>query len=187
MSERTDDELVRGCQNGNEEDFNELVYRYKNSLYQYILALVKDEGAAGDIFQEVFLNFYRRVGEYQAQGKLKSYLFTAARNRALNYFRDQDKAVSLDDTDEEGNAYLHQEIAGDDLSPLEGMSQAEGLERIKQASLTLPEKQREVVYLKQIMTFEELAEFVNRPLGTVLADYHRGIRKMQELLKEADL
>jgi len=187
MKERTDDELVRGCQRGNEECFNELVYRYKNDLYQYILALTRDDGAAGDIFQEVFLNFYRRIGEYEPQGKLKSYLFTSARNRVLNYFRDKDDAFSLDDTDEEGNAYLHQEIAGGDNNPLDGLTQAEGLEKIKQASLILPEKQREVVYLKQLMTFQEIAEMLNRPLGTVLTDYHRGIRKMQQLLKEEDL
>ena len=40
MSERTDDELVQGCQAGDEQCFNELVYRYKNGLYQYIVALV---------------------------------------------------------------------------------------------------------------------------------------------------
>ena len=187
MNERTDEELVLGCQQGDEDCFNEIVYRYKNSLYQYILALIKDEDAAGDIFQEVFLNFYRRIGEYKEQGKLKSYLFLSARNRVLNYFRDADKAVSLDDTDEEGNAYLHETISGKDSTPLEGMAQAESLELIKQASLALPEKQREVVYLKQLMTFQEVAEMVKRPLGTVLADYHRGIKKMQEILKEANL
>lgn len=187
MSERTDDQLVRSCQQGNKTDFNEIVYRYKNSLYQYILALVKDDGAAGDIFQEVFWSFYRHIGAYKPQGKLKSYLFTSARNRILNYFRDKDKAVSLDDTDEEGNAYLHQQIAGKDVSPLEGLTQAEGLERIQKASMLLPEKQREVVYLKQLMTFQEMAEFLGRPLGTVLADYHRGIRKIQQFLQEEDL
>lgn len=187
MKERTDDELVRGSQQGDESCFNELVYRYKNDLYQYILALVKDEGAAGDIFQEVFLSFYRRICEYEPQGKLKSYLFTSARNRVLNYFRDKDAAVSLDETDEEGNAYLHQEIASQDPQPLEIVTQAESLDRIRRASLQLPQKQREAVYLKQLMTFQELAELVGRPLGTVLADYHRGIQKMQELLKEADV
>lgn len=187
MKERTDDELIQGFRQGKQECFNELVYRYKNSLYQYIFSLVKDEGAAGDIFQEVFLNLYRRIGKYEAQGKLKSYLFTAARNTVLNYFRDKDKAVSLDDTDEEGNAYLHQEIAGNDLQPLEKLTQAEGLERIRLASLELAPKQREVVYLKQCMTFQELADLLQRPLGTVLADYHRGIQKMQQLLNEADI
>ena len=187
MNQRSDDELVLGCQQGKEEDFNEIVYRYKNDLYQYILALTRDEGAAGDIFQEVFLSFYRRIDQYQPQGKLKSYLFTSARHRVLNYFRDQEKSLSLDDTDEEGNAYLHQQLEGKDLSPLENLTQREGLDRIRQASLALPPKQREVVYLKQIMTFQEMTELLQRPLGTLLADYHRGIRKMQELLKEADL
>ena len=187
MSERTDDQLVQGCQAGDEQCFNELVYRYKNGLYQYIVALVHDETAAEDIFQEVFLSFYRRINEYKPEGKLKSYLFTSARNRVLTYFRDADKAVSLDDTDEEGNAYLHEGIAGNDSTPLEGMAQNESLERIKEASLALPEKQREVVYLKQLMTFQEVAETVKRPLGTVLADYHRGIKKMQQLLQEAEL
>ena len=188
MTERTDDELVQECQQGNEDSFNELVYRYKNMLYQYIVAMVHDEGTAGDIFQEVFLSFYRRLAEYQPEGKLKSYLFTSARNRVLNYFRSQrTEEVSLDDTDEEGNAYLHDEIAGQELSPLEGLTQAEGLEKIKQASLALPDKQREVVYLKQCMTFQELADLLNRPLGTVLADYHRGMGKMQQLLTEEEI
>ena len=88
MKERTDDDLVIAFQNGEAESFNELVYRYKNILYQYIVAMVRDEGAAGDIFQEVFLSFFRRLSEYQPEGKLKSYLFTAAHNRILNYFRE---------------------------------------------------------------------------------------------------
>lgn len=187
MSERSDDELVFRCKQGDAQSFNELVYRYKNDLYQYILAMVRDEGAAEDIFQEVFLNFYRRMNDYQSEGKFKSYLFTSARNRIMNYFRDQKRLLSLDDTDEEGNAYLHESIIGKDLQPLEHMSQAESLERIKQASLALPEKQREVVYLKQLMTFQEVADMVKRPLGTVLADYHRGIKKMQAILKGANL
>ena len=188
MKERTDDELVIAFQNGEAESFNELVYRYKNILYQYIVAMVRDEGAAGDIFQEVFLNFFRRLSEYQPEGKLKSYLFTAAHNRILNYFRDRKQEVSLDDTDEEGKAYLQEELAGGDLPPLEQLQQAEIAEQIQKASMRLPAVQKEVIYLKQYMTFREIAELLGRPLGTVLADHHRGIQKMKYLLqKEAAL
>ncbi len=183
---RSDDALVQGCQQGNRKDFNELVYRYKNDLYQYILALTRDEGAAGDIFQEVFLSFYRNIATYQPQGKLKSYLFTSARNRVLNYFRDQDKAVSLD-ADPEENAPLQEQIASDEPTVLEKLEHAERLEQIRQAALALPPKQREVIYLKRSMTFQEIADTLQRPLGSVLADYHRGIRKMQERLKEENI
>lgn len=184
MNGQSDDELVVGFQNGDEGCFNELVYRYKNMLYQYIMVMVRDEGAAGDIFQEVFLNFYRRIHDYRPQGKLKSYLFTAARNRILNYFRDQDKLVSLDDTDEEGNSYWHDELPGNDPLPLEGLERAELAQRIRNASLRLPPAQREAIYLKQYMTFKEASELLNRPLGTVLADHHRGIHKMQKMLQD---
>ena len=184
MKERTDDELVIAFQNGEAESFNELVYRYKNDLYQYIAAMVRDEGAAGDLFQEVFLSFLRRLSEYKPEGKLKSYLFTAAHNRILNYFREQKKEVSLDDTDEEGKAYLQEEMAGTDLTPLEQLEQAEAAEKIRKASLALPPAQKEVIYLKQYMTFREIAELLKRPLGTVLADHHRGIQKMKYLLQK---
>ncbi len=188
MKMKTDDELIAAFQNGNPEGFNELVYRYKNTLYQYIWAMVHDEGAAGDIFQEVFLGFYRRISDYRPEGKLKSYLFTSAHNRILNFFRDQKQEVSLDDTDEEGKAYLQEEIAGTDPQPLEHLEQAELAEKLKQAALKLPQAQREVIYLKQYMTFREAAETLNRPLGSVLADHHRGIQKMKQFLqKEAAL
>lgn len=182
MSGKTDDELVIGCQNGNEDCFNELVYRYKNMLYQYILAMVRDEGAAGDVFQEVFLSFYRHIGQYKPEGKLKSYLFTSARNRVLNYFRTQGKTISLDDTDEEGNAYLHEGMAGKERQPQEVLEQAELLEQIKQAAQSLSPRQREAIYLKQHMTFKEAADLLQRPMGTVLADYHRAMQKLQKML-----
>ena len=65
-----------------------------------------------------------------------------------------------------------------------GMTQAELAEKIKKAALALPQTQREVIYLKQYMTFREAAEMLNRPLGTVLADHHRGIQKMKQLLQK---
>lgn len=184
MSDRSDDELVLGFQNGDQECFNQLVYRYKNILYQYIMVMVRDEGAAGDIFQEVFLGFYRRINDYRPEGKLKSYLFTAARNRMLNFFRDRDKLFSLDDTDEEGNAYMHDALPGADPQPLENLERAELAERIRNASLRLPARQREAIYLKQYMTFREAAELLKRPLGTVLADHFRGVQKMQMMLRD---
>ena len=184
MNERSDDELVAGFQDGDETCFNELVYRYKNMLYQYIKAMVRDESAAEDIFQEVFLSFYRNMKQYRPQGKFKNYLFTSARNRVLNFFRDKKEMFSLDDTDENGNPYLHEQLESGEAQPLETMEQAELGRRIRQASLRLSVKQREILYLKQYMTFQEAAQLLQRPLGSLLADHHRAVQKMQKLLRE---
>lgn len=178
----TDDELVLKFKKGQKECFEELVFRYKNSLYQYILSMVRDEGTAGDIFQEVFINFFKNVEKYNPQGKFKAWLFMSARNRILNFFRDKDKLYSLDETDENGEAYLQDMVAGNDLPPLEQLSNEELGRSIRKASLELPQKQREVIYLRQYLSFKEIAQMVGRPIGSVLAEHHRGIKKMQQLL-----
>lgn len=178
----TDDELMQRFIRGDETAFEELVLRYKNSLYQYIMVMTGDEGAAGDLFQEVFISVYKHADKYRAEGKFKAWLFRAARNRVLNFFRDRDKLFSLDQTDEEGNEPLHEIIPSGEELPLEALERAALGEEIRRASLKLPPKQREIVYLRQYMSFKEIAEALGLPLGTVLADGYRAVKKLQKLL-----
>lgn len=182
LNGRTDDELVLLFKSGSGAAFEELVYRYKNSLYQYIMTMVQDEGAAGDLFQEVFISLFKNADKYEPRGKFKSWLFLTARNRVLNFFRDRDKVSSLDQTDEAGNAFLHETLADGEASLLDGLAGRETEEEIRRASLELPQRQREMIYLRQYMSFKEIAELLNRPLGTVLADCHRAVKKMQRIL-----
>lgn len=184
LNERTDDELVLLFKSGSSDAFEELVYRYKNSLYQYIMAMVQDEGAAGDLFQEVCISLFKHADKYEPRGKFKSWLFLTARNRVLNFFRDRDKLASLDQTDEEGNAFLHDTLPDGQPSLLEELTGRETEEEIRRASLELPARQREMLYLRQYMSFKEIAQLLDRPLGTVLADCHRAVKKMQRILAE---
>ncbi|MBO4675124.1 MAG: sigma-70 family RNA polymerase sigma factor [Elusimicrobiaceae bacterium] len=182
MMDKTDDELVLLFKQGSNEAFEQLVLRYKNSLYQYILSMVQDEGAAGDLFQEAFLAFFRHAADYKAQGKFKSWLFLTARNKVFNYLRDEKKMTSLDQTDEEGNAFLHDTLPDGAPSMLDALSAQETQAIIQQAAEQLSPRQREVIYLRQYLSFKEMAELLDRPLGTVLADCHRGIQKMQKIV-----
>ncbi len=184
FTERTDDQLVELFRAGNERAFEELVYRYKNPLYQYIMSLVQDEGAAGDLFQEVFISFFKNVGKYESRGKFKSWLFLTARNRVFNFFRDRDKLSSLDQTDDDGNSVFHETLEDGQLAPLEELSGKEAEEMIRRASLQLPPRQREMIYLRQYLSFKEIAKLLGRPLGTVLADCHRAVKKMRQLLEK---
>ncbi len=177
----TDDELVDAFKQGNSKAFEELVLRYKNSLYQYILAMTRDAGAAEDLFQETFISFFKHADKYQARGKFKAWLFLAARNRTLNFFRDRDKLFSLDQTDDEGCDLLSA-LPDSSPTPAEALSGRETEEQIRRAALALPVRQREMIYLRQYFSFKEIAQMLQRPLGTVLADCHRAVKKMQTLL-----
>ena len=155
--------------------------RYKNSLYQYIFAMTRDAGATEDLFQETFISFFKHADKYQARGKFKAWLFLAARNRTLNFFRDRDKLFSLDQTDDEGCDLLSA-LPDSSPTPAEALSGRETEEQIRRAALALPVRQREMIYLRQYFSFKEIAQMLQRPLGTVLADCHRAVKKMQTLL-----
>ena len=182
----TDDELVSAFRQGDEQAFEMLVLRYKNPLYQYIMSMTQDEGAAADLFQETFISFFKNADKYEARGKFKSWLFLSARNRTLNFFRDRDKLSSLDGTDEEEGLSLHETLPDGTLPPLEALSGRETEEEIRRAALNLPQRQREMIYLRQYFSFKEIAQMLGRPLGTVLADCHRAVKKMQVLLARAN-
>ena len=180
---QNDDELVASFCNGNNQAFEELVLRYKNSLYQYILSLVKDESIAEDLFQDVFISFFKHAKAYQAQGKFKSWLFLTARNKVLNYWRDTKNTTSLDQTDDDGNAYLQELIADNSRPMLDELSWQDLQETVRQALDQLSPRQREMMYLRQFMSFQEIADTLKRPLGTVLADCHRAVKKVRQLLE----
>lgn len=175
----TDDELVEAFCKGDSNAFEMLVLRYKNPLYQYIMSMTQDEGAAADLFQETFISFFKNADKYEARGKFKSWLFLAARNRTLNFFRDRDKLASLDQPPQEDGLSLHDTLADDSLGPLEALSGRETAEEIRRAALTLPERQREIIYLRPYFSFKEMAQMLGRPLGTVLSDFSRAVKKMQ--------
>lgn len=181
---QNDDELVVSFCEGNNQAFEELVLRYKNSLYQYILSLVKNESIAEDLFQDVFISLFKHAGTYKPEGKFKAWLFLTARNKVLNYWRDSKNETSLDQTDEDGNAYLQETLADDSRPVLEELSWQELQETVRQALEKLSPRQREMMYLRQFMSFQEIADTVGRPLGTVLADCHRAVKKIRQLIAQ---
>lgn len=184
ITQQTDEALVLAFKQGQNEAFEELVYRYKNSLFQYIYGMVKETGAAEDLFQEVFVAFFKQKERFEVQGKFKSWLFLAARNRVFNFFRDTKQTVSLDQTDEDGNAFLQDILPQQEASVLEELSFRELEKSVAAAAEQLPPRQREMIYLRQFMSFQEIADTVGRPLGTVLADCHRAVKKMRSLLAQ---
>ena len=183
LSQRTDDELMSLFGGGSNEAFETLVLRSQNALYQYIKSMVLDQGAAEDLFQEVFITLFQSADKYQAQGKFKAWLFLMARNKVLNYFRAQNKnTTSLDQTDEEGNAFLYDTLPDTSAPILDGLTQRETAQAVHRALEQLPERQREILILRQDMSFKEIAEMLGRPLGTILADSYRALAKLKQLL-----
>ncbi|GHT38921.1 RNA polymerase sigma factor [Bacteroidia bacterium] len=186
MSDLTDIELLKNFKAGDTACMGLIMERYKTPLFSYIASMVKDDALAEDIFQEVFLKIVKTPDCYKDTGSFKSWLFTVSRNKCMDYFRSSayEKNISLD-ASEEDEVSLHDTIKSDEKEPLDILINEEDGTAILNAFKKLPAEQREVIILRQTMSFKEIAEHLKCPLGTVLARASRGYKKMQtELAKE---
>lgn len=86
--EKTDTELVALLVRDNEAAFSELYVRYKNKLYYFVFHLLKSKEETNDIVQEIFIRIWESRNFINPNLSFSSFLYTMARNRILNYFRD---------------------------------------------------------------------------------------------------
>ena len=165
--------IIYDVKNGNKEKFGELVEKYQNSLFTFIFYSVKDEGTAKDILQETFIKALKEINNYKEEGKFKAWLWTIARNKVMDFYRKSSKIVPL----EEDTIKQDDETSKDALGKIE-------LKHIQNLIDELPKEQKEVILMRQYLSFKEIASVLDCPLGTVLARLNRAIKKIQKSLGE---
>lgn len=165
--------IIYDVKNGNKEKFGLLVEKYQDSLYTFIFYSVKDEGTAKDILQETFLKALKEINNYKEEGKFKAWLWTIARNKVMDFYRKNSKIVPL----EEETLKQQDETSKNALGQIE-------LKHIQNLIEELPNEQKEVILMRQYLSFKEIAAVLDCPLGTVLARLNRAIKKIQKSLGE---
>jgi RNA polymerase sigma-70 factor (ECF subfamily) len=188
----TDQELVAAFKNGDIEALGLLMQRHKAAVYGYLLRLTARPDAAEDLFQEVFLKLVRRPGAYSEREKFKAWLFTVARNSAMDYFRRESSRGAMF-TAESKVSYGDEDAAPGPLDtavspepgPDETLENKALGEKISAALRKLSEDQREVFYLRHYseLSFKEIAEIMAVPIGTVLARMSRAAALLRRELE----
>ncbi|MBQ4493112.1 MAG: RNA polymerase sigma factor [Elusimicrobiaceae bacterium] len=170
-----DELIIKEVKSGNKEKFSLLVEKYQDTLFTFIYYSLRDEASAKDILQETFIKALKEIDKYKEEGKFKAWLWTIARNKVMDFYRKAGKIVPL----EEEALNLNQ---GDETSK-KAFSKLE-LSHIESIIENLPTEQKEVVLLRQYLSFKEIAAVLDCPLGTVLARLNRAIKKIQKSLGE---
>lgn len=137
--------------------------------------------AAEEITQSVFVTVATKLsqGEYAEQGRFESWLFRVAMNRVRDEAR---RSMRL--AGGVGSEGLDGQ-AGSGGSSAERLDQHAALERLSEAINELPEADRDIIQLRHHagMSFKQMAELLDEPLGTLLARHHRALRKLKQLLE----
>lgn len=182
--ENTDLELVAAFKAGDAEALGELMERHRAALYGYLLRLTGRPDAADDLFQEVFLKLVKNPASYNEREKFRAWLFTVARNAAMDRFRRESSRAEVPlegDGDKAGPADF---AASTEPGPAEAFYNKDLGERISEALASLSEDQREVFYLRHYseLSFREIADILKVPIGTVLARMSRAAARLREKL-----
>ena len=178
----SDQELVERTLDGEVSAFNQLVDRWENSLYKFVVRYLGDPEEAKDICQEAFVRAYEHLDSFRGDAKFSSWLYQIARNLCRSRFRKQQSRpkVSIDD-DESGQLRT---LPDDRATPAEVTLTRERATAVQQAIGELTEAQRTVVILKQYhgLKFREIAEILELPESTVKSRLYSGLDSLAELL-----
>ncbi|AKL97643.1 RNA polymerase sigma factor [Endomicrobium proavitum] len=186
MKQLNDSELIILFKKGNKGAFEELVMRYQSHVYTYILSITKNEEASQDIAQDVFIRIFKKLGKYNDENKFKNWLFTLSRNITMDYYRkNAHKTLPLENKDEDEFSLI--EVLSDkDPLPIEAAAIKSKSQSVRKALDKLTSEERELIALKDSLTFKEIAEMQNKPIGTLLSKFNRALGKLKKILLETE-
>jgi len=170
---KTDHELIQLFQQGDQSAFDELVHRHLDSVHHFFLRITADEMDAEDLSQSLFIKLFKGLKNFRFDAEFTTYLYRAKINTSNSYL-----------TRNKWRNFLHM-----DQSPEQSYSRDETSitkQEIWNYVSKLPEKQKNVVMMRlnQELAFKEIGLVLNMSEGTAKVNYHHGINKLREWLKD---
>jgi RNA polymerase sigma-70 factor (ECF subfamily) len=182
----SDAQLVCLFKSGDMNAFEELVMRYQGHIYTYIISIVKNPDAASDITQDLFVKVFKNLHKYNEENKLKNWIFTLARNLTMDYFRKNNKKLIPLEMQDDDNLSILDTLTDNSVKPLDIAIENSKKEAINNALAKLSVEERELLYLKDLFTFQEIANMQNKPVGTLLSKFNRTLKKLRKILAETN-
>ena len=180
MEAAAERELVERCRSGNDRAFEELVDHFKDLVFALIARTVQDRSRAEDLAQDVFLRIHRGLPYFRGEARLSTWIYRIVANVCLQEHGRPSSTISLDE-----------ERTGEDVKVSVSDRQFGDLElrdRLDKAIARLPAHYRLLVaaHYLQGVRYEDLAEALQMPLGTVKTQLYRAKQQLRRLL-ETDL
>ncbi len=175
-----DQEIIEATLNGCTDAFGELVEKYQQRLYGSIVYLfgVRD---AEDVVQATFLKAFKQLGKFRGTSEFYSWLYRIGYNTAVDHYKLRVRTISLDDFEENTGTHIPSNKQGPD----EALEEKDRLRQLQIALDALSQKHRTVIVLREIelLTYEEIADLLSIPEGTIRSRLHRARARLLEELK----
>jgi RNA polymerase sigma-70 factor (ECF subfamily) len=188
MGEREADQaLVQRIQAGDQQAFGLLVTKYQRKLMRLIMRLVRNPAEAEEVTQEAFIKAYRALSTFRGESAFYTWLYRIGINAAKNWLMANGRRTSTfaDVDNEEAENYDNGELLRDTDTPERILMSRQIAETVNAAMDRLPEDLRIAVTLREIdgLSYEEIANATNCPIGTVRSRIFRAREAIAEQLK----
>ncbi len=177
MKEYSDQELISNYLKGDEKSLDALVRRYLAPIYGFVQSYVNNKEMAEDITQETFLKVWRNAKHIDQTKNFKSWLYTIAKNTALDFLKKKKSVPFSHFENEEGKNILLDLVPDKALLPSEISEARRSRELFLEAIKNLSAKYYTVLWLYyyQYLNFREIAECLQEPINTIKSRHRRGL------------
>ena len=189
LTAATDQDIVVRARAGFEDAFRELIRRYQRPVFSLIYRMVRDRELAEDLAQETFVKVLNAIDSYRPEFKFSSWIFKIANNAAIDHLRRRElDTLSLDGAPDattpdrvEATALQIGDKAESALDELEARELGSAIEHAIEA---LRPEYRSCILLRHVegRSYEEIAEILELPLGTVKTYIHRARAQLKQAL-----
>lgn len=179
--------LLKRYAAGEEDAFQELMVRYRDSVYAFLRRFLSRSDLVEDVFQETFLQLFVSRDTFDVSRPLRPWLFTIAANKAKDALRRMQRTEAT----QLGNMFESEESTIDDVlnaldhdprMPYDDLIRDERAESVKRTLARMPEKLREIIILAYFHKFSyaEIAGILGIPIGTVKSRLHTAVARFAD-------
>ena len=183
--EATDQQLVVRVQEGDKRAFDLLVLKYQHKVHAIVSRFVRDTDEVADVVQEAFIKAYRALPKFRGESQFYTWLYRIAVNTAKNYLVSRSRRPPGSDVDIDDAEYYSGSEYLKDLGTPENQLFRDELESVIVKSIAeLPEDLRTAVTLREYegLSYEEIAEIMECPVGTVRSRIFRARESIDEVV-----
>lgn len=187
--QQTDQQLVARVQKGDRRAFDLLVLKYQHKILALVGRFINDHAEAQDVTQEAFIKAFRALPNFRGESAFYTWMYRIAVNTAKNHLVSRGRKTPTHDVDLEDAEFFADESHMKDVATPDNLLHRDQLQKVVfDAIENLPEELKMAVTLREIdgMSYEEIAEVMDCPIGTVRSRIFRAReaidKKMQPLL-----
>jgi RNA polymerase sigma-70 factor (ECF subfamily) len=178
-----DRRLIAESLNGRPAAFGDLVRRYQDRLFNSVVRVVDNPDDAQDVVQDAFVSAYQSLASFKGDAEFFTWLYRIAFNTAVSLRRRRRATISLE-IGRDGDAAIDPQDTSPEAYPGAALERSEEEATLQSALNRLSGEHRVVLVLKDIegMKYEQIAEVVGVPIGTIRSRIHRARLELRELL-----